>query len=468
MDTPPPPPLPPPHDPVPPPPEPPVLPPAPHPVPAPAMPPVVPPPGSAVTDRMLAAFKSINWQQLGADCKVFGKRFVTGDFALIQPGPTEHAAVAGQTPRMASLIVWRRALLFMAAVLSVILFIKTCFDPHTFRSLTMKSTLEKVARENPGMSPADRYKTAENEVDEGIKVMGEGNIVVFDTLLVGTWCCIIASTVFQILAAFHWRDFRRSRRFALIGVGALVVPQVAAMVFPWSSLMNFSHLERQLVAQGTAAEMVKWQMLIAVGIYQATMALFLLQMTVPIFYSLFTGILRATLTAKTLIPASIVCGWSTLLLALTIAVPWFCVLSLASQFQADAILILGCICLLAAPLSLVFKSRRLGAPLSPAEATPVVRKARLLFSGLNFAGAAMIIAFAMDKKWLEAGDLVSAVMQYFAHLMLITVAAVDMLVLLLNRAHHKLAGDENPEEPLRQLGEVLPRPQTAPVAVPTV
>lgn len=44
---------------------------------------------------------------------------------------------------------------------------------------------------------------------------------------------------------------------------------------------------------------------------------------------------------------------------------------------------------------------------------------------------------------------------YFANLMLVQVVAVDMLVLLLDRAHRKLA-DAAPEEPLRQLGEVLP------------
>ena len=51
--------------------------------------------------------------------------------------------------------------------------------------------------------------------------------------------------------------------------------------------------------------------------------------------------LRASLATKTLVPASIVCGWGTMLLALTIAVPWFIVLSIVDQMQADVLIFIG-------------------------------------------------------------------------------------------------------------------------------
>jgi hypothetical protein len=416
----------------------------------------------------MAAVKNVDWSQMGQDCKLFARRFATADFALIHPGPGEQAAVAGHTPRMASLIVWRRALLFMAAVLSVILAIKSCFDSHTYVALNMEQQLEAVEKNNPLMSPEERRKQAQATVDQEVKAVGEANVAVMDTLLVGSWLTIIASAVFLVLAARAWRDWKSSRKFALIAVAVVLLPQLLALLFPWASLMDFSHLERQFAAQGMAPAEAALQLRFARLGFQSTMAVALLATALPFIYSLFNGVLRATLTAKTLIPASIVCGWSTLLLAITIAVPWFCVLSIVDQFQLDALIILGVLCLLAAPLSLVLKCRRLGAALLPAEASPVVKRARLIFSGLNIFGALMIVAYLLDKDMMEAETLVSAVLQYFAQLMLITVVAVDWLVFLLERAHRKLVGNESLDESLQQLGEVLhpagtPHPAPHPV-----
>ena len=76
----------------------------------------------------------MNWQQFGRDLVTFARRFATGDFARIVPEAHEQAAVASRSPRMASLMVWRRALLVLACLLTSAYFVKSCFDPHTFRS----------------------------------------------------------------------------------------------------------------------------------------------------------------------------------------------------------------------------------------------------------------------------------------------------------------------------------------------
>lgn len=424
------------------------------------MPPPAPSPasGPAFTDKFVAALKQVNWKQLGMDFKTFGLRFITGDFALIKPEPHEQPAVAAHPPRMAALIVWRRALLFMACVFSVVLLIKSCFDPHTWRTMTMEQTMEGLEKSNPALTAEQRKTQANTEVDSMVEGFGATNIKVVDALFIGSWITQIASAGFLILAAMRWRDWRKSRLLALLGVAVMLVPLLLAMVFPWASLMDFSHIEKQLAgAEGATPEMIKQQMLITRLGFQGGMAVVLLASALPFFYGLFNGVLRATLAAKTLIPASIVCGWSSLLLAITICVPWFAVLSVADQFQADALVIIGILCLLAAPLSLVLKSRRLGAPLTPEEASPVVKRARLIFTGLNLAGVLLLVAYASEKDWISASEVITGVLQYLFNLMLVTVVAVDWLVFLLDRAHRKLTGDAQPEESLRQLGEVLPR-----------
>ena len=151
------------------------------------------------------------------------------------------------------------------------------------------------------------------------------------------------------------------------------------------------------------------------------------------------------------------CGWGTILLALTICVPWFIVLSIVNQIQADALIVIGVLCLLAAPLSIVLTARRLGMPLSPDEASSLVKKAKLKLTGLNATGVLLVLAYFDEKNLVNASTITTMVIHYFGNLMLVQVVAVDMLVRLLDRAHRKLANDTAPDEPLRQLGEVLPQ-----------
>jgi hypothetical protein len=84
-----------------------------------------------------------------------------------------------------------------------------------------------------------------------------------------------------------------------------------------------------------------------------------------------------------------------------------------------------------------------------------VKRTKLWLTGLNVLGMAMIIAYLADKDFVSAFDIITLVIHYLANLMLVQVLAVDLLVLLLDRAHRKLASDSAPGEALRQLGEVL-------------
>ena len=87
----------------------------------------------------------------------------------------------------------------------------------------------------------------------------------------------------------------------------------------------------------------------------------------------------------------------------------------------------------------------------------MVRKARMLLAGLNIAGVVLLLVYLNEKDAISVSQTITGVLHYFANVILIQVVAVDMLVLLLDRAHRKLAADTAPGEPLRQLGEVLPR-----------
>jgi|GEM_PF-5328599 len=434
--------------------------PAPAPAPAPA--------ANQVMERIVGALKSVDWQQLGKDLQVFGKRFAGSDFARIQPGPQEQPAVAAFLPRMAALIVWRRALLVLACLFTVTQIIKSCFDPLTVGAQVHESVLEtnmKEARKQNSNLTAEQIKAvkeaSKTNADATIKTLGESNVGILNTLSLGLWLSGIASLVFLVMAAAAWRDWRRSRKLALIAIGALLIPQLLAMLIPWSSMMSFDHVAPLLRQQGYSAEQAEMGVTAIRGLVPLLIVFAVLMSGLPFFYGLFNGVLRASLSTKTLVPASIVSGWGTMLLALTISVPWFIVLSVIDQTEQGPLAVIGAICLLAAPLTIILKCRRLGLPLSPEEASALVKKSKLIFTGLNFAGIALGIAWLNEADWskniITTSAIITMIIHYFANLLLIQVVAVDMLVLLLERAHRKLAADPAPDEPLRQLGEVLPK-----------
>jgi hypothetical protein len=401
-------------------------------------------------DRIVTTFKNVDWKQLGADLKTFGERFTASDFAKIHPKPHEQAAVSSYAPRMGALIVWRRALLTLACIFSFILIVKSCFEPHTLGGQIESENLKTWTKANPKATAAEVKQAKEQmreQKNEIVKNLGETNVGVFDSLIVGLWISLFVSLVFMALAAKDWRTWRKSRKWAVIAVCCVLGPQLLAMLIPWGSLMTFKHLE----AQGATVETVRST---KIGI-QIIVLLYVLNIALPFFYGLVNGVLRASLSTKTLVPASIVCGWGSMLLSVTIAVPWFIIFSIVDQLELDALIVLGVLCLLAAPLSIVFRSRRLGLPLTPEEATSLVKRTKLVLTSLNVAGMAMILAYLSDKNLVTGVDIATLVIHYLANLMLVQVVAVDMLVLLLNRAHRKLAADAAPDEPLRQLGEVL-------------
>jgi hypothetical protein len=403
-------------------------------------------------ERIVTTFKNVDWKQLGADFKTFGERFAAGDFAKIHPKPHEHPAVSSFAPRMGALIVWRRALLALACVLSFILIVKSCFDPHTLGGQLEHENFKTWEKANP-KATAEEVKQAKTQIreqkDELIKNLGESNVNVFDSLITGLWISLFVSLAFTVLAAKDWRTWRKSRKWALIAVCCILGPQLLAMLVPWGSMMTFKHLE----AQGATVEAIRST---KIGIQIIVLA-YVLNIALPFFYGLVNGVLRASLSTKTLIPASIVCGWGSMLLSITIAVPWFIIFSIVVQLELDALIVLGVLCLLAAPLSIVFRSRRLGVPLTPEEATPLVKRTKLVLTSLNVLGMAMILAYLSDKDLVTGLDILTLIIHYLANLMLVQVVAVDMLILLLERAHRKLADDKSPDESLRQLGEVLPR-----------
>ena len=437
--------------------------------PHPATPPPLPPssqpppvPAPAATEKIVAAFKGVDWKQLGMDFKTFGRRFATSDFAHITPEPHEMSAVAGHTPRMAALIVWRRALLMMACVLTAVLLIKRCFDPLTvqarmFDDATIEAQAKELRKLQPEMSEEESRKSVIEFLKGQISQYGEANIRVINGVMASMFIALAASFVCTVMAARYWRDFKKSRRMGVLAIGLLIVPQLVMMLIPWSALMDFKHLENPAHALvGGALQGIVSQADVVKNALRGMAIGVIFMSAIPLLYSLFNGVLRASLAAKTLVPASIVCGWGSILLALTISVPWFIVLSVVDQFQADALIFIGVVCLLAAPLSIVLKARKLGMPLTSDEATLIVRRSRHVLTGLNLAGALLLVTYLNEKDALTASQTITGVLHYFANLMLISVAAVDLLALLLNRAHLKLAADTTPGESLRQLGEVLP------------
>lgn len=198
---------------------------------------------------------------------------------------------AGFLPRMSALMVWRRALLVIACILSSILAVKSCFDPHSFRAQYEESTLQVRLKAAPGATSEqvkEITKAVAEETDNVIKTFGESNVSVINALSFGLWLTIFASLAFQILAAREWRDWKRSRKLAIIAVAVVLIPQMLAMLLPWTAMMDFKHLEQQGAGSGGSGQM---KMTVQIALLGSV-----LMSALPFFYGLFNGILKASLT----------------------------------------------------------------------------------------------------------------------------------------------------------------------------
>jgi hypothetical protein len=360
-------------------------------------------------------------QDLWAEAKLCVTRTFTANFQ--KGGATERerralesAATPVVNPLAQSYAVWRRATLWVAAASLVGLSLIELFSHTSFETTLEESNQQQFAQ-----------------------ALGESNLKTIDSLLVIMMLSTWAAAALAVVAALRWSDLKRSRRFARLGWLFLFITPLVLSAIPVTSLLDLDHIPSEQRATVTSIVGV----LFGLGFF-VTIA--------PKALSLFPGIIRSSMTLKTLLPESAVPGWASVLVAPLYAIFLLVVLTLLIQSGGSLLLLAGILCLMAAPAVYLWHAKDVLRPHTPEEANKIVGRRRSQAMLFNLGGFALIGIYILDSAMFDFWDLLKLVFSIEGSVWLLCVISSDLLLALL-RTGHEQSRDFHGSELYRSLDE---------------
>lgn len=283
------------------------------------------------------------------------RRAFTWDLSGLQLSVAEqaHFAVAGiDHPTLQRYLGWRRSVLFVAS-LPVAL-------------IVLLATIDTLSEDNHWLS-------------------GFGRIWL--TLMI---LAPFALPVTVILADITWSNVRLSRRLLVHGwLLAFLVPLLLLLV-PAHWLVDLNHPDAQVQAVGEIG--ARW---IFGLLFFTSLCLYL-----PVFVvSMASGVQRACLRLKTLVPESPVPGLFLAASAPVLALVLFPIFVLVNQVASNGLLILGMLSLMAAPLIYLVWFHLFTQPLLRPEDFRKVRRSQWLSKGLFCLGVLLLLIYSLTCEW---------------------------------------------------------------------
>ena len=217
-------------------------------------------------------------------------------------------------------------------------------------------------------------------------------------------------------AAITWTNVPETRRMTRFSwICLFVVPFLVAMI-PVAPFLD----DREFTRDDKAA------FSLAYGIYLATTL-------IPLVFGFFSGVVRASLSLKTLLPESPMPGWVAVIISPVFALVFLILLVVSIQSQQLLLSItLGCLAL--APLALSINARAMTLPVAPEDLEGGFRRARRLSRLFGVVASGAFILFLLtrfeliDDLNLGVSSMVGFVTGVLSSLLLITVACSDLLL----------------------------------------
>jgi hypothetical protein len=332
---------------------------------------------------------------LGELAPRFLVRAITANFQRQRAADDERQQLAAHTPPVTDpiaqdYVAWRRAALWIAGVL---LTVSVLLQLVEHQSVAAHWAAGAAKANGQVLSGAD----LEQQIAATTQQMGEDNVAVIDGLQDFLLFVKMSVAVLTVIAARWWLRVRRSLALARWAwVTALVVPLLVSG-WPWANMLDFTHLDGAFGQAGTGAAIKQQFAIMLAAVLMATVA--------PKLIALFPGIMRASLTLKTLLPEAAVPGWLTVVFAPFLAGFLLLVLCFLSQVQGSWWLIIAILCLVVGPCIYVRRAADLVRPHSAGEVSDVVGRVRssaTLFNGIGIALLAWWLFDLDDVSWVAA------------------------------------------------------------------
>lgn len=284
----------------------------------------------------------MDFQKLLEPLKRSFGRVARSDFGRDSAAPEEREALASGPARITRPLAqdyaaWRGSVLFLAACVMVVGVILRLLNFQSF---------------SDGLDPM------------AIQGIGEGNLDTLDlihwTLLLST----LATTGLVVFSALKWTDQVRSGRMALIGWLIMIGAPLVLALLPWSRMLSTDHLHLESDRESLRG---------MVGLILGMQFFFILA---PKLLAIFPGIIRASVTLKTMLHESPAPGYIVVLFAPFYAMFVLVVFTTINQMQGNLILLAGIGCLVVAPLVYLWRAKDFLRPHSAEESQVFVRGVR--------------------------------------------------------------------------------------------
>ncbi|MEX2213395.1 MAG: hypothetical protein WD768_04665 [Phycisphaeraceae bacterium] len=333
------------------------------------------------------------------------RRVVRSNFQVEQASTAERVKLASSAvpltdPLVQNYAVWRKAVLWIAAIALIIL--------QIVHLISFESAEEFVGPANKG-------------VVDGVQIL---------ILLSG-----IVGTILIVIAAALWANVPLSKRLARWGWLIMFVMPFLLAIMPLTMLMDMGDLE------GDALTKARMGVGLMIGLY------FFMQIG-PKGLALFAGIIRSSMTLKTLLPESSAPGWATILFAPLYALFFVVITSFVIQIGGNVFLLLSCFCFITAPLVYVFKAAAIGKPQTGEEVTRVLGRIRMVVSILALTGTVFLIISLAVSGLFDFWEAFKFFLGFVSSTMALTVVASDFILALIFRSYEQ--GRKFQESPHRE------------------
>lgn len=354
-------------------------------------------------------------ERLKLEGKLALRRLLFCDFSQDRATPSEGEALSRARepvlePYPQAFAAWRRSLLWVAGIA---LALAGVFKVLSFR--TLESQLEEASKKNE----------QGQQFAEFLRLAGKQNFETIDGLLFLLLIPTLIAAGAALWAAHHWTDLRRSRRAARLGFAVLFFVPLALALVPLRDMLEFPP-EVQPEVAGQIKEILASGMAVTYFIQVA-----------PRAFSLFPGLIRASMTVKTLVPMSPLPAWVTVLIAPFYAVMFAVLVVMLAQLQGDEMLMGGVFCFLVSPFIYLAKAPALLQAYTRPTSDDETKKARLLAMGTNALGLILVTAWVIELEvlgFVEALEFVCAVLGSFVF---INVVGADLMVALMYYGHEQ-------------------------------
>ena len=322
------------------------------------------------------------------DTRQWTTRLLGSDFAEITPSPAEFLALNSHSPPVLNtdvqrFLVWRRVGLFVAGL---------CMSVKAFDDVF------KVFGTLFGSEGGSAWNT-------GIFALAQFLEIGVEVVVCGLcW-----------LACIRWSDISVSRASARVAWLLLTVFPILLLTLPLTSLMSFDN------------NVVKT----AVNVAYATDAVLVL---IPWTLSFFPGIIRACLAFKSLMPEATGAGWILMCVSPLYAVVFVAAGLVLLQTGHTTLIAFGLLLIAASSLVYLGFGSRLVRPLSPADASRIIRAAKRTATILAVIGFGLVLYSLARQDWLvetvKSYWLVIFVARLVGGTLLLNIVAVDLALVL--------------------------------------